>query len=165
MVQLDAVRAANTALCQKGPLTAVFAGATAGIGEATLRALAAAHGANGKGLRAYVVGRKKEATEKILADCSRVCPGGEFIFVQVKDLSLMEEVDKVCSEITNAQQEATGTKEASIDLLCMSQGDFSFVARRGSWFRHCCSLCLLSCQTRKKGSSSELHCSTTPACA
>lgn len=122
MVQLEAVRAANTALFQSRPLVAVFAGATAGIGESTLRALAAAHGAGGKGLRAYIVGRNKVATEKILADCSRACPTGEFIFVQTKDLSLLEEVDKVCSEITKAEKASAGDGRPNIDLLCMSQG-------------------------------------------
>ena len=133
MVQLVDVRAANSTLCQRKQLTAVFAGATAGIGEATLRALANAAGPNGKGLRVYVIGRKKETTEKILADCSRVCPDGDFIFVQVKDLSLIEEVDKACKEITHAVKAAAGNGKATIDLLCMSQGDFNFSPRKGSW--------------------------------
>jgi hypothetical protein len=94
--------------------------------------LAAAHGAKGQGLRAFVIGRKKEATEKILAECSRACPTGEFVFVHATDLSLLEEVDKVCAEITKAVQGGAGDKPASIDLLCMSQGDFNFSPRRGS---------------------------------
>ena len=133
MVQLDTVRTANKALCQSRSLTAVFAGATAGIGEATLRALATAHGTGGLGLRAYVIGRKKEATEKILAECSRVCPTGNFVFVHARDLSLLEEVDTVCSEITKAVKQTSGEKSASIDLLCMSQGDFNFSPRKGQW--------------------------------
>jgi NAD(P)-dependent dehydrogenase (short-subunit alcohol dehydrogenase family) len=135
MVQLEVVRAANTAFFQSRPFVAAFAGATAGIGEATLRALATAHGVQGKGLRAYVVGRNKEATEKILADCSRLCPAGEFIFVLAKDLSLLEEVDKVCSGITRAEKGIAGKDCARIDLLCMSQGDFNFSPRRGSYTR------------------------------
>ncbi|EXJ59282.1 hypothetical protein A1O7_06714 [Cladophialophora yegresii CBS 114405] len=130
MVQLDVIRAANTALFQGRPYTAVFTGATSGIGEATLRAFATANGAHGKGFRAYVVGRRKEATEEILADCSRLCPEGKFIFVYARDLALLEEVDKVCSEITKAETETVGRDSARIDLLYMSQGDFNFSPRR-----------------------------------
>src|ERR1700761_2903295 len=132
MVQLDAVRATNTALFRSRSFVAVFAGATAGIGEATLRALAAAHGGGGKGLRAYVGGRKRETAERLLADCARVCPDGKFMFVQTTDLSLLENVDKVCAEITKDEQEAAGREHARIDLLCMSQGDFNFSPRKGS---------------------------------
>ncbi|KAJ9602121.1 hypothetical protein H2200_013481 [Cladophialophora chaetospira] len=130
MVQLNTARAANTALFQSRPFVAVFAGATSGIGEATLRALAAAHGTNGKGLRVYVIGRKKEATEKILAECVKTCPNGKLVFVQASDLSLLEEVDRVCAEITKAEKDTVGTGSANIDLLCMSQGDFNFSPRR-----------------------------------
>ncbi|ETI21759.1 hypothetical protein G647_05828 [Cladophialophora carrionii CBS 160.54] len=130
MVQLDVIRAANTALFQGRPFVAVFAGATSGIGEATLRAFATANGVHGKGLRAYVVGRRKEPTEEILTDCSRLCPDGNFIFVHAKDLALLEEVDKVCSEITRAERETAGKESARIDLLFMSQGDFNFSPRR-----------------------------------
>lgn len=131
MVKLDIIRAANTAFFQSRPLVAVFAGATAGIGESTLRALASAHGSNGKGLRVYVAGRRKEAAEKILADCSRVCPAGNFIFVRANDLSLLEDVDKVCAEIARLEQEHSGAEKARVDLLYMSQGDFTFTPRKG----------------------------------
>lgn len=131
MVQLDTVRSANTAFFQSRPLVAVFAGGTAGIGESTLRALAAAHGSSGKGLRVYVTGRRKEATEKILANCSRTCPTGKFIFVQANDLSLLEDVDKVCAEISQLEQENSGSEKARVDMLYMSQGDFNFTPRKG----------------------------------
>lgn len=63
MVKLNEVRALNTALVQSQPLVAVFFGGTSGIGHYTLRALATASAAGGKGFRAYIVGRKAKAAE------------------------------------------------------------------------------------------------------
>ncbi|KAI1630437.1 hypothetical protein EDD37DRAFT_619589 [Exophiala viscosa] len=126
MVQLRTVHAHNAAIFQSRPIVAVFAGATAGIGEATLRALAAAHGTTGKGLRVYIVGRKREAFQRIVSDCTRLCPAGQFNFVLSPDLSLLTNVDKACAEITKAEQENAKGEQARIDILCMSQGDFNF---------------------------------------
>jgi len=131
MVQLPTVHAHNAAIFQSRPIVAVFAGATSGLGEATLRALAAAHGTNGKGLRVYILGRKREAFQRIVSDCSRLCPTGQFIFIQSPDLSLLGNVDKACAEITKAEQENAKGEQARIDLLCMSQGDFNFDGYQG----------------------------------
>lgn len=131
MVQLGTVRTHNAAIFQRTPIVAVFVGATSGLGEATLRSLAAAHGGKGKGLRVYFVGRKKEAFDRIVSDCSRLCPAGQFHFIQTTDLALLANVDKACAEITEAEQEKADGSQARVDLLCMSQGDFNFTAYKG----------------------------------
>jgi NAD(P)-dependent dehydrogenase (short-subunit alcohol dehydrogenase family) len=133
MVKLEAVRSANAALVQRQPLVAVFFGGTSGIGHYTLRALAAAEGKGGKGLRAYIVGRKAQIADSIIAECRILCPDGEFIFIKVDDLSLMKEVDRVCADII--QQEESKTKTPRIDYLMVSQGGPIFRPRNGKF--HC----------------------------
>ena len=92
MVRLEVVRACNTKLVQSAPLVAVCIGGTDGIGECAVRALAATHGVTGKGLRVYIVGRKKAAADKIIAECLESCPPGQFRFIQAKGLCLMRNV-------------------------------------------------------------------------
>ncbi|KIW15899.1 hypothetical protein PV08_05949 [Exophiala spinifera] len=125
MVQLDVVRACNKALINKQPVTAVFVGGTSGIGEYSLRALAALHGSGGHGLRIYLVGRNQKAADTILADCKKLCPVGDFHFVSASDLASLREVDRVCSEITRLI-EGNANQSIAIDLLVMSQALFSF---------------------------------------
>lgn len=99
-----------------------------------MQALAATHGTSGRGLRAYIVGRNASAAEKIIADCLRVCPSGEFKFVKARDLSLMEDVDRVCQEIQRAEEEEVGKGRggvAKVDLLVETQGYLSFEGRLG----------------------------------
>ena len=135
MVRLDIVRKSNAGFIQSHPLVAVFVGGTSGIGEFTLRALAKTHGRQGKGLRAYIVGRNTAAAEKIIADCTGVCPSGQFRFVKAGDLSILKDVDRVCAEVTELEEKecaASGGK-ARIDILVMSQHYFPliFQSRKG----------------------------------
>lgn len=133
MVQLEAARIANQALVQQQPLVAVFAGATTGIGEYTVRALAATHGKSGKGLRVYIIGRKKELADKIFADCQILCPAGQFIFLAANDLSLLKDVDRVCRDVVETEQEKISTGErARIDMLVMTHAILHFGPRKGT---------------------------------
>lgn len=125
MVQLDVVRACGEALINRQSVTAVFVGGTSGIGEYSLRALAALHGLSGHGLRVYLVGRSQTAANKIIADCLKACPVGTFHFVRAGDLASLREVDRVCKEIIGAEEVNAG-KSVSIDLLVMSQAYFAF---------------------------------------
>lgn len=147
MVQLDVVRACGEALVNNQSVTAVFVGGTSGIGEYSLRALAALHGLSGHGLRVYLVGRNLTAADTIIADCKRACPVGIFNFIRTSDLASLREVDRVCKEIISAE-EARVANLASIDLLVMSQAYFAFgskLERQGrgvstnnpSMTRHC----------------------------
>jgi NAD(P)-dependent dehydrogenase (short-subunit alcohol dehydrogenase family) len=132
IVQIDVVRSCNSTLIKTQPLVAVFVGGTSGIGEYTIRALAAAHSDQGKGLRLYIVGRNADAARATISDCVRVCPGGQFRFVQAEDLALLKDVDRVCAEIIRIEEDENvkgGT--ARVDLLVMSQAYLSFEPRRG----------------------------------
>ncbi|XXH02322.1 hypothetical protein Hte_008695 [Hypoxylon texense] len=128
MVKLDIVRSANAALADAAkPFVAVIAGGTAGIGEFTVRAIAATFAGRGEGvLRVYVVGRNEDAARDIIADCEAICPGGSFRF-RKGDLSLLKEVDGICAGITEAErEEARGSRAtAKIDFLVCCQGILS----------------------------------------
>ncbi|KAK1079025.1 hypothetical protein LTR48_008255, partial [Friedmanniomyces endolithicus] len=111
MVPYPAILASNSRIPTALPpgLVAVFVGATSGIGEYTLRALAK----HAKAPRIYFVGRSQEAGDRIAAECKALNPDGEFIFMK-SDVSLMRNVDTVCQEIKR--------KEKAINLVCLSQG-------------------------------------------
>ncbi|KAJ8074435.1 hypothetical protein PM082_015336 [Marasmius tenuissimus] len=66
--------------------------------------------------KVYFVGRSEEAADRIVAECKKLNPGGEYIFIKA-DVSLMANVDEVCKEIKS--------KETSINVLFQSQGSFS----------------------------------------
>lgn len=131
MVELNVVRTSNTAIAQSQPLVAVFFGGTSGIGHYSLRALATAVAAanGGKGLRAYIVGRKATAAEDIISECLSICSQGQFKFVKVDDLSLIQDVDRVCAEVI--QLEEKEGQDPRIDYLMMSQGGSIFLPRKG----------------------------------
>ena len=114
MVQLDDVHALNTALVQSRPFVAVFFGGTSGIGHYTLRSLTIATANSGKGLRAYIVGRKAEAAKDIIAECRGIYPDGQYKFLQTEDLPLMENVDRVCSEIVEMEEKEGQVQESTI---------------------------------------------------
>ncbi|PYH45502.1 uncharacterized protein BP01DRAFT_42312 [Aspergillus saccharolyticus JOP 1030-1] len=128
MVDLDVIRSSNTTIVRSQPLVAVFFGGTSGIGHYTLRALATAESHGGKGLRAYLIGRKAEAAEAIVAECRKLYPAGEYIFVQANDLSLLRDVDRVCIEIMSLERGKSANPR--IDYLMLSQGGAPFQPRK-----------------------------------
>lgn len=115
MVALDAVQASNAQIGKGYPegLVAVFAGATAGIGEIALHNFAQ----DTTKPRIYILGRSQEACDRIDADLKTLNPGGEYIFIR-SDVSLMRNVDDVCARIKS--------KETAINVLFMSQGTLNF---------------------------------------
>lgn len=132
MVTLEVVQSCNAALVKSQPLVAVVVGGTAGIGECTVRAIAATHANHGKGLRLYIVGRNKDAADKTISYCRDVCPTGQFHFVRADDLSLLKDVDRCCAEIVQAEKQASETgKKAKVDLLVETQGYLTFESRQG----------------------------------
>lgn len=132
MVALDVVRSCNATLVKTHPLVAVFVGGTAGIGEYSVRALAATHGKDGKGLRLYIVGRNASAAEKIINGCTQDCPAGQFQFIKADNLSLLKDVDRCCDEIIKAERNAKSDGgPPRVDLLVCSQGVISFAPRKG----------------------------------
>lgn len=90
-------------------LVGVFIGATSGIGEATLKKIAAySHKP-----RLYFVGRSQDAADRITAECKVLNPAGEYIFIQA-DVSLIRVVDQVCEEIK--------AREKFLNILFLSAG-------------------------------------------
>ncbi|KAB8258620.1 hypothetical protein BDV32DRAFT_139510 [Aspergillus pseudonomiae] len=110
MVGINEVRKSNAALhARDGDFVAVFVGGTSGIGEATAKELAKAI----KKPTIHLVGRNQAAGSKILEELKSANPDGTFHFIQ-SDVSLLHNVDEVCSEIKQ--------KEKAIDLLFLSTG-------------------------------------------
>jgi hypothetical protein len=130
MANVDAVADLNAAWIQSQPIVAVFFGVTGGIGHATLRELAKVESKSGKELRAYLVGRKVEVAERIIAECRSIYPKGEYIFVKAENLSLLKDVDRICAEIK--LQEESHESEARIDYLLFGQGGSIFNPRIGT---------------------------------
>ena len=111
MVSLSVVKASNALIATELPskLVAVLVGATSGIGEYTLKALAK-HAAEP---RLYFTGRNAAAGKRIEEECHALNPKGEYIFKKA-DTSLLRNVDTMCAEIAK--------HESSLHLLVLSQG-------------------------------------------
>ncbi|KAH6659020.1 hypothetical protein BKA67DRAFT_652288 [Truncatella angustata] len=124
MVGLSVVREVNAGLVRRQFTVAVFVGGTAGIGEFGVRGLAKTHGESGKGLRVYIMGRNKQAAERIIAESQQLCPQAHFIFVAAKDLALLRDVDQVCEKLVTRERDeaARAGQVARVDFLVMTQG-------------------------------------------
>jgi NADP-dependent 3-hydroxy acid dehydrogenase YdfG len=111
MVPLEQMRASNAQLKTAMPagLVAVFAGATSGIGESSLRQFVK----NTVRPRIYFLGRSKESGARVSAELKRLNPDGEYHYLSV-DVSSIKAVDKVSLEIKE--------KEQAINLLFLSIG-------------------------------------------
>ncbi|KAK9387282.1 retinol dehydrogenase 14 [Lipomyces mesembrius] len=105
------IRSSNSkiATALRPGLVAVFAGATSGIGETSLKQFAK----NAVRPRIYFIGRSKESGSRIRAELQKLNPEGEYIYKSV-DVSLLRSVDNACREIKD--------KEAAINLLFLSTG-------------------------------------------
>jgi NADP-dependent 3-hydroxy acid dehydrogenase YdfG len=120
MVNLKDIRNSNRSLQSLPPgLVAIFAGATSGIGLATLKQFAK----NSNGPRAYIIGRSKEKASHIIDQLKIINPMGTFVFIEGQ-ISLIKEVDRICGEIKKL--------ENHVDILCMSPGYLSLGGRLGS---------------------------------
>lgn len=115
MVDLDKVQSSNNQVSTVYPdgLVAVFAGATAGIGETSLREFAR----HTSKPRIYIIGRSEEACDRLDADLRLVNPAGQYTFIR-SDVSLLRNVDDVCRQIRS--------RETAINVLFMSQGTLNF---------------------------------------
>lgn len=111
MVSLEEIRSSNSNIGTALPpgLVAVFAGATSGIGEISLKHFAK----NAVKPRIYFVGRSKDSGSRITAELQKLNPEGEYIYISA-DVSLLRSVDDVCCDIK--------AKEAAINLLFLSVG-------------------------------------------
>jgi NAD(P)-dependent dehydrogenase (short-subunit alcohol dehydrogenase family) len=108
---------------------ALFTGATAGLGEAILKAYARKH----ENSRIYLVGRNDAAAQQIIDDVQQMWKEtsqsgeveGDIIFVKA-DLTLLRNVREVVQEILRTEGD-----NAKLDFLCMSQGILTFKGRLG----------------------------------
>jgi NAD(P)-dependent dehydrogenase (short-subunit alcohol dehydrogenase family) len=120
MVKLSVVRAANVDLeAVTRPTTAVFVGATRGIGRATLLELARR---KRTGLKVYVVGRNANNQQPLLDQLRAINANGDFIFLEGQ-ITQLAEIKRICSDIRS--------RESSIDLLWLSAGTLPFDGRIG----------------------------------
>lgn len=111
MVTQITAQASNAKIASNLPagMVAVFVGGTNGIGEHALKRFAQ----HTKSPKIYLVGRSKDAANRIIAACEKLNPGGEYIFIQA-DIGLLQNVCGVCDQIL--------AKEESINLLFQTQG-------------------------------------------
>ncbi|KAH7167068.1 hypothetical protein DER46DRAFT_646254 [Fusarium sp. MPI-SDFR-AT-0072] len=110
MVSLFQVQQTNASAASKLPagLVAVFAGATAGIGETALKAFAKYTTRP----KIYYIGRSQEAGDRLQIELKGLNPEGEYVFIK-KDMSLLKNVDEVCRDIKS--------KETVLNILFLSQ--------------------------------------------
>ncbi|EQB58226.1 hypothetical protein CGLO_01548 [Colletotrichum gloeosporioides Cg-14] len=119
MFSLTEVRASNAALTPSTvPKTALFVGATSGIGKYTLTELVSLN----LPVKCYVVGRKasEPAMRPVLEALRRANPQAELVWVEA-EVSLLSEVKRVCGLIKE--------NEERLDLLCLTAGYAPFGGR------------------------------------
>ncbi|KAF4908011.1 Oxidoreductase lepF [Colletotrichum viniferum] len=119
MVSLTEVRASNAALTPSTiPKTALFVGATSGIGKYTLFEIVSLN----LPMKCYVVGRKasEPAMRPALEALRRKNAQAELIWVEA-EVSLLSEVKRVCGLIKE--------KEERLDLMCLTAGYAPFGGR------------------------------------
>lgn len=108
---------------------ALFTGATAGLGEAILKAYARNH----ENSRIYFIGRNDAAAQQIIEDVRHMWKEtsqrdedeGDIIFVKA-DLTLLKNAQDVVQEILRMEGD-----NAKLDFLCMSQGVLTLKGRLG----------------------------------
>ncbi|KAL9011945.1 MAG: hypothetical protein Q9173_003256 [Seirophora scorigena] len=127
MVPISLVRSSNESLRNLPPHlsspTAVFTGATQGIGYATLRQLAI-HTVTPT---CYIVGRSGAKAQEIIDELKELNARGTYVFVK-GEVALLESVDECCAKIKGMLGEGK-----ALDLLYMSQGFLTLGGRNGSW--------------------------------
>jgi len=126
MVNLKTIRLSNQSLQTLAPgIVAVFAGATSGIGLATLKQFAKYVNAP----KAFIIGRNKEKGSQIVDDLKIINSSGTYVFIQ-GEFSLIKEVDRISAEIKkHVAEEEKG--ENHVDILCMSTNYLSLGERKG----------------------------------
>lgn len=119
MVGALAIAESNLAYAQEqhSSLVCVFAGATAGIGRATLERLATMlHSST-----FYILGRNKQRHAAWLDQLGATAPRSRFVYIEAQ-VSLISDIDKACDQILSAEQK--------VDILCMSPGGMPFAGAK-----------------------------------
>ncbi len=121
MVSYSDVLANNSSLKSSSGLTAVFVGATAGIGLGALRALAK----HAESPTVFIVGRSESNLTDIINGLKTVNSKGTYHPIQADDLTLLANVNKACEAIKSHSP-------SKIDILCLSPGYLTFASRNPS---------------------------------
>jgi NADP-dependent 3-hydroxy acid dehydrogenase YdfG len=100
------------------PRTAVFVGATDGIGRNALNELVS----TGSPLRIYIVGRDQTQHQHIVDELHAINSNAELIYIEGQ-ISLMSEVKRITEDINRREQK--------IDLFYHSAGFLPFTGRQG----------------------------------
>jgi len=92
---LSEIKASNSRITAKNaPRTAVFVGATSGIGKATLTRLVAQQAP----IKIYVIGRNAAKQQQFLDELRKSNKNANIVFIEA-EVSLMAETKRVCREI------------------------------------------------------------------
>lgn len=118
MPSLATIRTANRARA-RDPKTALFVGATSGIGLGAVEALLT----HNPGSTVFLVGRSASRFAATLARLRRRDPAARITFLEAQ-VSLLQEVDRVCA--------AVAERVAALDVLWLSQGGLGLRENEGS---------------------------------
>lgn len=126
MPSLSTIRSTISTLPSGPPLVVALVGGTTGVGSYTARALARAFSSQGHKLRVYLIGRNASRAAETLEYARVTCPGSQWEFVAVRDLSLMSEIDEFSDRIASlerkreASEGENGFGKARLDVLWLS---------------------------------------------
>ena len=129
MVTLPSVLASNARISTTLPkaLVAVFAGATRGIGEATLKTWIR----YAIEPRIYLFTRSVASGERLISECKSINPQAKVIPIQA-DLSSIKETDRACKVVLDAEERVNllihSAGEVKLDKSLTSEGLHIFVA-------------------------------------
>jgi NADP-dependent 3-hydroxy acid dehydrogenase YdfG len=119
MATLSEIKASNARITEETmPRVAVFVGATAGIGKATLALLVSKK----IPIKAYIIGRNGEKHKAFLDELRQSNDKADIVWLEGQ-VSLLADTKRLCEEIK--------AREKTIELLFMSAGFLSFEGRKG----------------------------------
>lgn len=132
MPNLKIIRAGIAELPEGRPLVIALVGATTGIGSYVAKTWAKTFATHGSKLRVYIVGRNAARADALLKFGRETSPGSDWRFVQVSDLSAMQEVDRV-SKVILQQEEGSpfAGGPARLDALYLSQAQSPLQESKG----------------------------------
>ena len=102
--------------------TALFVGATSGIGRETMRAFVS----NTQSPTLYVVARSKGTGEREIAGLKELNEKGTYHYIE-GDFTLLSSVEKVATSVIEA------TKDTGLDYVMLSPGYLDFSGRHGTF--------------------------------
>lgn len=115
MVNISKIRKSNASFAAQGHsgLVCVFAGATAGIGAATLREMVGLlHSST-----FYILGRDPSRYGDKLDELKKIDPTNSIVFIETQ-VALISAIDAACKQISAAAEK--------VDIICMSPGGMPF---------------------------------------